>query len=150
MLVPLDDGLGLALLDADLDDFPVEEAALLGRLAAALAAIGEGILIGAADLMLARDVLGGLAHGVDAVGRFHARIDEAPAQHGILELHRAVERTLGLAHDVGRAGHALNAARDHHVGLTKLHGTCGMSSRLQARPAQAIDRGARYLDRQAG
>ena len=50
----------------------VEEAAILRRLAAALAAIGEGVLVGAADLVLAGDVLGGLAHGVDAVGRLHA------------------------------------------------------------------------------
>ncbi len=87
MLVLVDDDLGLALLDADLDDFLVEEAAILRGLAAALAAIGEGVLVGAADLVLGGDVLGGLAHRVDAVGRLHARIDEAPAQHRVLELH---------------------------------------------------------------
>ena len=77
-------------------------------------------------------------------------IDEAPAQHGVLELHRAVERALGLAHDIGRAGHALDAARDHHVGLAELHGARRMAGGLETRTAQAIDRGARHLDRQAG
>src|SRR5216684_707810 len=49
VLVRLDDGLGLAGLDADLDDLLGEEAAILGGLAAALAAVGEGVLVGAAD-----------------------------------------------------------------------------------------------------
>jgi len=41
MLVLLDDGLGLAIIGADLDDFPVEDAALWAAFAAALAEIGE-------------------------------------------------------------------------------------------------------------
>ncbi len=104
MLVLGDDDLGLALLDRDGDDFLVEEAAILRGLAAALAATGKGVLIGAADLVLRRDVLGGLAHRVDAIGGLHARVDETPAQHRVLELHGAVEGAFGLAHDIGRAG----------------------------------------------
>ena len=150
MLVLLDDHLGLALLHADLDDLTLEEAAVLGSLAAALAAIGEGVLVGAADLVLGGDVLGGLAHRVDAVGGLHARIDEAPAQHRVLELHRAVEGALGLAHHVGRAGHALDTAGDHQIGLAQLHGASGVAGRFEARAAQAVHGSAGHLDRQAG
>ena len=150
MLVLVDDDLGLSLLHGDGDDLLGKEAAILGRLAATLAAVGEGVLIGAADLVLTGHILRGLAHRIDTVGRLHARIDETPAQHRVLEFHGTVEGTLGLAHDVGRAGHALDAARDHHVGLAKFHRTRRMAGGLEARTAEPVHGGARDLDRQTG
>ena len=150
MLVLLDDDLGLALLHRDLDDFLVEEAAILRALAAALAAISKGVLVGAADLVLGRDVFGGLAHRINAVRRFHLRIHEAPAQYRVLELHAAIERAFGLAHHIGRARHALDAARDHNVGFTELHCARGVPRSLETRAAEAVYRGTRDLDRQTG
>jgi hypothetical protein len=51
--------------------------------------------------------------------------------------------------DVGRAGHALDAAGDHQVGLAELHGAGGMARGLEAGAAEAVHGGAGHLDRQA-
>ena len=69
------------------------------------------------DLVVLGDVLGRLRHRVDAVLLLHQRIDEAPADGGVLDLGAALERLLRLAHDERRARHPLDAAGDHEVGL---------------------------------
>ena len=51
-------------------------------------------------------------HRVDAVLRLHQRIDEAPADGGVVDLGRALERFRRLAHHERRAGHRFDAAGD--------------------------------------
>ena len=85
----------------------------VGRMALLLAAQGERILIGTSDAELLRDVLGRLRHRVDAITRFHQRIDETPTDRRILDLRRARKGLGGLALDERRARHALDAAREH-------------------------------------
>ena len=59
MLVAVDDDrIALALRDRDRDDLGVEAAARLRRRGLGLAADGEGVLVGAADLEFLGDILG--------------------------------------------------------------------------------------------
>jgi hypothetical protein len=94
MLVAVDDRRAGLAGDLDRRDLAVEEAGLDGGGGALLAAQGEGVLVGAADAVVGGDVLGGLGHGVDAVGLLHRRIDEAPADGGVLDLGVAREKAL--------------------------------------------------------
>ena len=92
MLVLVDDDrIALALRDLDRDDLGGEPAVRLRRGGLLLAAQREGVLVLAADLELLRDILAGARHGVVAVGRLHLRIDEAPADGGVVHLGIAVE-----------------------------------------------------------
>ena len=50
------------------------------------------------DLEFLRDVLAGLRHRIDAVLLLHQRIDEAPADGGVVDFGRARERLGRLAH----------------------------------------------------
>jgi hypothetical protein len=51
-----------------------------------------------------------------------------------------VEGLGGLGHDEGRAGHALDAARDHHVALARGDGAVRVLDRLEPGAAEAVDR----------
>ena len=57
----------------DRDDLLGEAAVLLRLAGALLRAVGEGVLVGAGDLEVLRDVLRRLRHGVDAVLGLHLR-----------------------------------------------------------------------------
>ncbi|MNI02213.1 hypothetical protein D3C73_550790 [compost metagenome] len=140
----------LAAGDLDRDDLLGEIARSLGGGGALLAADGEGVLIGAADAVVVGDVLAGFRHGIDAVRRLHRRIDEAPADGGVVDVRRAREGGFGLGHDEGRAAHALDAARQHQVGVACANGARGVAHGLQARGAQAVDGVAADAVRQAG
>jgi hypothetical protein len=50
----------------------------------------------------------------------HHRIDEAPADGGVVDLGAAGKGRVGLGHDEGRAGHAFDAAGDHQICLAGL------------------------------
>ena len=100
---------------------------------ALLRAQREGVLVGASNAVLAREVLRGLRHRIHAVGRRHRRIDEAPAERGVLELLFAAERRVGLAHHVGRARHAFDAAGDDQLGVAQGDRTRGLRRPLPAR-----------------
>jgi hypothetical protein len=138
------DDLRLALLLRDFHrhDLVVEAAGGLGRDGALLAAQGEGVLVGAGDLQFRRRVLRRVRHGVGAVELFHQRIDEAPADGGVENLRIAREGRIGLAHDEGRARHALDAAGDHQLGVAGADGARRAADGIHARAAQAVDRGA--------
>ena len=117
---------------------------------ALLAAQGVGILAVAVDAVFAREVLGGLRHRVDAVTGLHARVDQAPAQRGVLELLPAGPGNVGLGHHVGRARHALDAAGDDQVGFAAGDRARGLSDRLQPGRAQPVDGDGGHAWRQAG
>ncbi len=151
VLVALERG-GLALGVGRLDghDLLGEEARSLRGRRAGLAPGGEGVLVGAGDLVVAGHVLARLRHGLDAVLRLHRRIDEAPAQARVLQLGGAGEGRLGLAHDVGRPRHGFGAAGDHQVLLARADRPGGRTHGVEARGAQAVDRGPRHGVREAG
>ncbi len=60
------------------------------------------------------------------------------------------ERLRRLAHDEGRAGHALDAAGDGEVDLAGPDGARRRPDRIEARGAEPVQRGARHVFRQAG
>src|SRR5690554_4005469 len=103
-----DQRLLLATGDLDGDDLFIKDAVGLGFGGLFLGAQGEQILVFTGDVELLGNVLGGLRHGVDAVLLLHQRVDEAPADGGVLDLLPAGEGAVGLAHDVGCAGHGLD------------------------------------------
>ena len=110
------------------------------RLAGALLrAQREGVLVGARDLVLLGHVLAGLRHRVDAVLRLHQRIDEAPAERGVMDFGAALERLLRLAHDQRRARHRFDAAGDGKLGLAAADGARGIADGVEAGGAQPVD-----------
>ncbi len=149
MLVAFDQHrLALAALDRDGSDLAGEEPCLLRRLGPHLAAIGEGVLIGAVDAELFGDILGGLRHRVDAILRLHQRVDEAPADGGVEELRLAREGLGRLAHHERRPGHALHPAGDDEIGLAGADGARRLPHRIEARAAQPVDGHRRHLGRE--
>jgi hypothetical protein len=54
------------------------------------------------------------------------------------------------AHHIGRAGHALDAARDHHVGFAELHRARGVAGGFEARAAEAVHGRTRHFDGKTG
>ena len=88
------------------------------------------------------DILGRARHGVVAIGRLHLRIDEAPADGGVVHLGIAVEGAGRLGHDEGRAAHAFAAAGDDQVGLAAADRPRRHRHRIEARAAQAVERDA--------
>ena len=151
MLVGVDhDRVALALRDGDGDDLLGQPAVLLRRHGLVLAADSEGILVGAADAELLGDVLAGLGHGIDAVLLLHQRVDETPADGGVVDLRIAREGGLGLGHHEGRAAHRFDAAGDHDLGLAGLDCARRDGGGVHARAAEAVDGRARNRLRQAG
>ena len=111
VLVAVDDQrLALALGHAHGGDFIAEHAGRLRRRPALLAAQRESVLVGARDAVIGGDIVGGLRHGIDAIARLHRRVDEAPADSGVVDRCGAREGAVRLRHDEGRAAHALDAA----------------------------------------
>src|SRR6185436_13537378 len=104
----------------------------------------------ARDAEVLGDVVAGLGHGVVAELLRHLRIRKARADGGVVHLDFAAEWRVGLAHDVGRAAHALDAAGDVEVAFATGDGARGIDHRLQAARAQAVDRDAGRGWRQAG
>ncbi len=79
------------------------------------------------------------------------RIDEAPAQCRILQLHLAArEGRLWLAEHKRRARHTFHAARDVDRAFATLDGMRSGIDGLQARTTEAVDRLATDFHRQTG
>ena len=134
------DGMNLALVEA------------LGLGLGVFLLRGERELVGllARDAEVLRHVVAGLGHRVVAELLHHFRVGEARADGGVEHLHFAAERRVGLAHDVRRAAHALDAAGDVEVAFAAGDGARRVDHRLQAARAQAVDGDARRGRRQAG
>jgi hypothetical protein len=79
------------------------------------------------SLLTKRQPIGGVEHPVDAA-----------------------EGALGLGHDEGRTGHALDPTGDQQLHLAALDGTRGDADGVHARAAQAVDRRPRHLEGQPG
>ena len=144
VLVAFDDERLPALLrNLDGDDLLREPPRRLRRRGALLAAQCEGVLIRARDRKLFGDVFGGVRHRVDAVLRLEKRVDEAPADRGVVDLRVTRKRRLRFAEHERCARHAFDAARDHEFGFAGLDGARGLGDRLHPRAAQPIDRNPR-------
>ncbi|MCY1227892.1 hypothetical protein D9M72_401830 [compost metagenome] len=132
-------------------DLGIEAAGLPGCRGACVAAGGEDIGLFAADGVVARQVLGRLDHpgdlaeALDRLGAFTAAVEAVEEAH--IARARAPAHVGGVVLDIA---HALDAARDHHVGGTALHHHRGRDDGLQAAAAAAVQLHARHLDRQAG
>src|SRR5690606_40406310 len=63
---------------------------------------GESVLVGARDGEVLGHILAGLRHGIDAVLLLHQRIDQTPADGGVVNLGVAREGGLGLGQHEGR------------------------------------------------
>ncbi|EDT37272.1 hypothetical protein BamMEX5DRAFT_6952 [Burkholderia ambifaria MEX-5] len=143
------DRIAFLLRNRDRHDFLGERAVLLRTCSLLLAAQREQILVGAADVVVDRDVLGRLGHRVHAMQLFHQRIDETPADRRIVDVGLARERAGGLAHHERRARHAFDATGHHQRGLARLDRARGHAHRIHPGTAQAVDRRTRHALRQA-
>src|SRR5207245_4754256 len=121
------------------DDLFGKASRLLRGDRALVAAEREGVLVLARILVLLGHSLGRLPHLQGAVHRGHLRIDEAPPQRGVVDRLRSARKTCGrLGHDPGRAGHALDAARDHDLGAARLDLAGRGDGRLHTRAAKTV------------
>src|SRR5580704_6845466 len=112
-----DDGPRLAAWRLDRDDLLGEIAGGDGVGGALLRTQRKCILVLARDLEFLGDVLAGLGHGIDAVLRLHQRVDEAPAERGVVDVGRSRKRLAGLAHDERRPRHRFDSAGDGELHL---------------------------------
>jgi len=78
------------------------------------------------------------------------RGDEAPADSGVFQSHRARECGVCFAYYEGRARHAFYAAGDDEVGFAALDGAGGAGYRIHAGAAESIYGCAGNFFRQAG
>ena len=115
-----------------------------------LAAQRKGILILAADVEFFGHDLYRFGHGIDAVLGLHQRIDEAPTDRRVLNLHATRKRCVCFAHNKWGAGHALHAAGDHQRGFAALEGARRDGYRIHAGTAEPIDGRAGHFLRQTG
>ena len=131
-------------------DFRVEIPRLLRRHRLVLAGKRHLVLRLTRDLVVGGHVLGGLGHRVDAVFLFHETVDEAPADRRVVHRVGAAEGGIHLRHHERRAAHAFHAAGDHQAGLAGADRPGGRPQRIQPGATQAVDRGTRHFQRQAG
>ena len=111
------------------------------------------VLVGrlAADLIVARQIVGGLDHAADHAEALDWLAHDPAAGQAVVHRHRAGPRA--LAHVGGvvlGVAHALDAAGDHHIGHAGLHHHRRIDHGLQAGPAAAVELVAGDLDRQTG
>src|SRR3546814_7453598 len=83
-----------AIRDGHRRDFLREPSVRLRRRRALLTVQGESILILTGNAVFLRYILARLGHGIHAIGRLHARIDEAPANRGRSEEHTSELKSL--------------------------------------------------------
>src|SRR5216683_2684888 len=110
-------GSGLAAGHRHRGDLLGEIARRDGLSGALLRADRERVLIGARYLEFLGDVLAGLGHRIDAVLRLHQRIDEAPADGGVVNIGRARKRFRRLAHHERRPRHRFDPAGNGKIDL---------------------------------
>ena len=133
-----DDGPSLAARHRHRRDFLGEIAGRDRSACALLRADRHRILVGARHLEFLGDVLAGLRHRIDAVLRLHQRIDEAPANGGVVNLGRARERFRRLAHHEGRAGHGFDAAGNREIDFAGADRAARGADRIEARRTETI------------
>src|SRR5215470_9172451 len=144
IFVGVDDDVALAGLDGDRDDLVLELAGLLRGLGLLLRLDRELVLLGAGDLPLPRDVLGGVAHVVAVEG-----IPQAVLDHGVDQLEAAhldaaaqILRVRGHAHGFLAAGHHDVRIAVKQRLITQRHGAQTGTAKLVDAPGRALHRNA--------
>ena len=95
------------------------------------------------------DILRSLAHRIWVVKRGKTWVHQAPTHRGVVQLLPAAEGLIGLAQDIRRAAHRLNATGNHHIAAARLDHARGDIDRLQPRRAKPIDGRARHAHGQS-
>ena len=112
IFIVADDDVALARLDGNRHDFVLEPAGLLRGLGLVLRGNGELVLLRAGDLILPRNVLGGVAHMVAVEG-----IPQSVFDHGVDEIHRAHLHAAAQILGVRRHAHGFLAAGNDDLGI---------------------------------
>jgi hypothetical protein len=137
----------LAAGHGDRRDFPGEAAIGVGLLGARGGGDGIGVLRLAGELVGASAILGEGTHQATPV----VSVFEAVEEHVVLDLAVAEpEAAARLGQEVGRIGHRLHAAGDHHVDTAGQQHVMGVHRRAHAGTAHLVHRGAAGRQRQAG
>jgi hypothetical protein len=141
---------GFAARRRNRNDLFGEIAGRRGFAGALLRAEREGVLIRARDLEFLGDVLAGFRHRIDAVLRLEHRIDETPADRGVVDFRRARKRLAGLGHDERRPCHRFDAAGNGEFHVAGADRPRRVADRVQPRGAQPVDGDAGDRVRQPG
>src|SRR5882757_6475493 len=139
MLILGNDGGFLFAGNFDWDNFFGKETSGLGFGSSLLAAERECILIFTRNLKIFRYVFAGFRHRVDAVLFFQERIDETPADSGVVNFRRALKCRFSLGHHERCAGHRFDATCDGKINFTGCDGPCGSSHGIHPRRTETID-----------
>ena len=142
---------GLAARHLDRHDLLGEDSPTRMRLAGALLrAEREGVLVVARDLVVLGDVLAGLRHRIDAVLLLHQRIDEAPADGGVLDLGRCAENASGALPmtNGARVIDSTPPAMAKSISPARI-ARAAVADRVEAGRAQPVDGDAGHAIRQA-
>ena len=102
------------------------------------------ILIGTANRVFIRQILGCLRHRVDAIGGLHLGIHKAPADRAIGNFRRPGKGGGRLRHHHRSTSHRFHTARNRKADLTRLDRPRSCRHRLHPRTAQPVHRGARH------
>ena len=124
--------------------------ALVPRLGGELvAAQRPGVLLGAADAELGRDLLGA---GTQRLGplRGEGRVDQPPADGRPHHLHLPGHGLVGLGHDVRRPAHALDTTGQDELVVADPDRARRLHDRLGTGGAEPVDGHAGHADRQPG
>src|SRR5664279_430900 len=141
---------GLAAGHRDRRDFLGEIARCDRCSSALLRADRERVLIGARNLELLGDVLAGFRHRIDAVLRLHQRIDEAPADGGVVNFGRTRKRFRRLAHHERRPRHRFDAAGDIDFAIAGGVESMTRAPFVMGKAAEAFSRSADIYDTTIG
>src|SRR5215468_6331839 len=145
IFVGVDDDVALAGLDGDRDDLVLELAGLLRGLGLLLRLDRELVLLGASDLPLPRDVLGGVAHVVAVEG-----IPQTVLDHGVDQFEAAHLDAAAQVLGVRSHAHGFLTASDDDFGIAVEQGLVAERHGAQARAAELVDAPGGAFDGNAG
>ena len=105
------------------------------------------VLIGPRNPMVRRDILGGFRHRFNAISLRDPVVDKPPADRRVVHLDLPRKGRLRLRQHKGRAGHAFDPARDHHIRAVP-NGPRAGDHRVQPAGAQPVQGQPRHSIRQ--
>ena len=131
------------------NDLVRQIACLLGGHRFELARQRHAVLCLALDPKFNRHVFRCLRHAVHAILGLHERIDEPPANGGVIHGVLPPKRSFHFGHHKGCAAHAFHATRNHQPGLPGHDRTGGRTHRIQPRATQPVQGGTWHFEWQA-
>src|SRR4029078_5379508 len=145
ILVVADDDIALAGLDGDGRDLFLEPAGLLGGLGLVLRMNREFVLLRTGDLVLPRDVLGGVTHVVAVEG-----VPQTFLDHGVDQFKAAHLDAAAQILRMRRHAHGFLAAGDDDFGIAVEQRLIAERDGAQAGTAELVDAPGRAFHRNAG